>query len=1007
MNNTDTALIHRTLDGDDNAFAELVKKYQKQVHALIWRKMGDFHIAEELTQDVFLKAYQRLATLKKPQSFASWLYVIASNDSSTWLRKKRLWTQSLEDTSGTQLEKATYSGYVIEENERAAAEAQRDVVKKLLAKLQESERTVMTLYYFGEMTCREISEFLGVSVGAIKSRLDRARHRLEKEEPMIREALEHFQLTPHLTENIMREIARTKPIAPSGGKPFVPWAIVASTVAAVFLMLGIGNHQYAIHFQQPYSFDATSDMTVELIEAPLVANLVSKSNARTQLGNANAPNQSNTPKQQPSDAPALYAEAQTDEITKDYTQWALPKEAKKRFGKGSINALQFSPDGTQLAVGSKIGIWLYDVETGKELSLFEGMCQSLAFSPDGHFLASGGGRFRGKELQLWDLATGQKVPLIDGQPSASALRFSEDGETLVSLGNQGDSIGTLDVKTRRGNVMNIKERSADETEHRHTPELYALTHDKFAVGGTEGKIELWNTTTGKKIFTLRGHPEKIQVPPFEVIDEKLQVELIPMDQVNFVSALAFSFDGTLLASGSADTTVRLWDTVTSNEVAILQKHTGFINVLAFSPNGKMLASGSTDKTVMLWDTGTGELLTTLTGHINSINTLAFSPDGSTLASGSTDGTIRFWNTETGDLLPPRITEHTKWVKVAFSKDDTTLAGVNFKGVITFWDLKTLLKTGSQTIGDPDFLMISAFSPDGTKFASIAGTGTTWVPDQVIRLIDVSTGHELASLAEPSGGAVSHLTFAPDGKTVAYGRSHKIILQNIETGKSLDISLLDENNVENNHRKANVKDVLEVPPGFLVLRQGVMPHQIPQISTFAFSPDGRKLVSGTLGGKVQMWNAETGLPLAPLLPGEEPDNGTARKEPDNFIITYQEPIIALAFSPDGVLLAVGSNKRIRMMGSQKQTRLKEVPHGSTALVFSPDNTMLITGLRFGGIELWDLATGDKLTTLDGHTEQVETLKFSPDGKTLVSTGHDGTILVWDWDKITKNLPVRDE
>ena len=105
MKNTDIVLIHRTLNGDDNAFAELVKKYQKQVHALVWRKIGDFHIAEELTQDVFLKAYQRLAKLKKPQSFASWLYVIAANDCSTWLRKKRLRTQPLEDTSGVQLEK--------------------------------------------------------------------------------------------------------------------------------------------------------------------------------------------------------------------------------------------------------------------------------------------------------------------------------------------------------------------------------------------------------------------------------------------------------------------------------------------------------------------------------------------------------------------------------------------------------------------------------------------------------------------------------------------------------------------------------------------------------------------------------------------------------------------------------------------------------------------------------------------------------------------------------------
>ena len=167
MQNRDTELVRRTLDGDDTAFTQLVKRYQKPVHALVWRKIGDFHTAEEITQDTFLKAYQKLATLKEPQRFASWLYVIATRCCVAWLRKKRLWTQSLEDTNITRLEKATYSGYVIEENEQIAAETQREVVKKLLTKLQESERTIITLRYFGDMSNVEIGEFLGVSANTI------------------------------------------------------------------------------------------------------------------------------------------------------------------------------------------------------------------------------------------------------------------------------------------------------------------------------------------------------------------------------------------------------------------------------------------------------------------------------------------------------------------------------------------------------------------------------------------------------------------------------------------------------------------------------------------------------------------------------------------------------------------------------------------------------------------------------------------------------------------------
>lgn len=146
MKNNDAQLVQRVLSGDDTAFSVLVRKYQKSVHALVWRKIGDFHIAEDITQDTFLQAYQKLSTLKKPQRFASWLYVIAANYCKMWLRKKHLPTPPLENISSAQLEKEAYSGYVIAENKRTTAEAQREVVKKLLAKLQESDRAVITLY---------------------------------------------------------------------------------------------------------------------------------------------------------------------------------------------------------------------------------------------------------------------------------------------------------------------------------------------------------------------------------------------------------------------------------------------------------------------------------------------------------------------------------------------------------------------------------------------------------------------------------------------------------------------------------------------------------------------------------------------------------------------------------------------------------------------------------------------------------------------------------------------
>ena len=190
MKNEDVALIQRILAGDEAALASLIRKYEKQVHAQALRQIGDFQIAEDIVQETFVQVYQRLETLEDPKLFPKWLYVIVNRRCIAWLRKNRLQTQPLEETDISEIETEAYSRYIAAEHAKTTAEAQRDLVKRLLAKLKESDREVITLHYFEEMTSSEIGEFLGVSENTIKSRLHRARQRLKKYEFMIQEALD-------------------------------------------------------------------------------------------------------------------------------------------------------------------------------------------------------------------------------------------------------------------------------------------------------------------------------------------------------------------------------------------------------------------------------------------------------------------------------------------------------------------------------------------------------------------------------------------------------------------------------------------------------------------------------------------------------------------------------------------------------------------------------------------------------------------------------------------------
>ena len=590
MEKDDVELIESILSGDDNAFSTLVRKYQKSIHALVWRKVHDFHIAEEITQDTFLHVYQKLPTLKNPNQFAGWLYVIADRRCIAWLRKKKRAMQSLEATSEETLEETAYTCYISEQREEAEVDRRRKIVQNLLEKLPESERTVVILHYLGEMTCEAISKFLGVSPNTVKSRLSRARKRLREEESLIRETLGSVSLSPNLTENIMRDIANVEQSSPSGSKPLLPLGALGSSVILIILLLGASN-QYLTQFQLPYSLDAQSEITIEIVEMPVIPNIKSKLDVKNRIGSDAVPGKSSN------DGSAKGETSMQNNLVQDSTQWKLPEGAKARLGKGYVYDLTYSPDGKLFAVSGTMGIWIYDAHTGEERNLLlghgSGGVPAVAFSPNNKLLASGR---CDKTIRLWDPQTGQhKATFAGHQDAVYSVAFSPDGKKLAS-GGEDETIRLWDVGTgellltfagHAGGVSNV---------------MYSSDGGMLASHGWDKVIHLWDSNTGKFLRSLTGHAGNVY-------------------------SIAYSPDSKMLASGCEDGTVRLWETQTGQLKATLTVSTDSEDVdsVVFSPDGQTLVGAShEDAMIQFWDVASGERLKTIESPPDTTEKTVFS-----------------------------------------------------------------------------------------------------------------------------------------------------------------------------------------------------------------------------------------------------------------------------------------------------------------------------------------------------------------------------------------------
>lgn len=637
-------------------------------------------------------------------------------------------------------------------------------------------------------------------------------------------------------------------------------------------------------------------------------------------------------------------------FAQDNTQVGLPEGAIARLGKGGINIMRFSPDGTRLAVGTDVGLWLYDVPDGKETALFTGHTghvNALAFSHDGKMLASSG--FNNPVIQVWDIETKSKLStftLTQGIPNVfSALTFY--GKTLISI-NRGKEITYWHVDTgEKLSSLNL-DNSYDKV-------VFSQDGSKLAVSDRVGEIHLWDTTTSIRLGVLKGHAAGRDTD---------------------IWALAFSPNNNIFASGSEDKTVKLWNTQNYTELETLHGHLGWVTAITFSEDGNILASGDANKTIKLWDVETKKARATITGHKNTINALAFAPQGTPrysgcLASGSADGTIRFWNPENGEELTTFTTGHTEWIKaVAFSENGTTLASAAFNGTIEVWSLKTRQKLMNFTAEHSNNTQTVVLSPNA-KFFACRGSGGMIVFNPVgfglhsgsggggggiksFQLWDIVTGEKLSSPWQNGVYWPSAVAFSPDNNIIAISIRQGIGAWHLHTGIEL---------FQLNVKQSSFNEKL------------------------LFSPDGKKLAATGRSGNPQVWDISTQRDITP------PNIKRAS---------------TFAFSPDSSTLATVSSEGIQLwkldIESEEEPILIPGNLGGfkNELVFSPDGTILVgAGMDFWStpIKLWDVATGNSLRMLSGHTESVETLVFSHDGKILASGSHDGTVLLWDWKKIS--------
>jgi WD40 repeat protein/serine/threonine protein kinase len=382
-----------------------------------------------------------------------------------------------------------------------------------------------------------------------------------------------------------------------------------------------------------------------------------------------------------------------------------------------VSSVAFSPDGTRIASGGgrtdaqfrplpgEVKVW--DARSGQEVLSLKGHLlpvTSVAFSPDGTRLASGAGNLfdpdkRG-EVKVWDARTGRQLLALKGHASyVNSVAFSPDGKLLAS--------GSGDIN------------------HRDKP----------------GEVKVWDAQTGRQLLALMGHTGYVFSVAFspdgtrlasagtggqdrpgavKVWDVHSGQQLLVLQEGNTVGVLgvAFSPDGKRLASGSSDASVKVWDAQTGKQLLALQGHTGGVSSVRFSPDGKRLASGASDATVRVWDTQSGQEVLVLKGHRDQVRSVAFSPDGTRIVSGSHDQTVKVWDAQSRQQLLTLQGRPGDVTSVAFSPDGERIIAAGPQGGVRAWDGRSGQEIVPCTDPPPPPRQPQAVGPDGQRLVRI-------------------------------------------------------------------------------------------------------------------------------------------------------------------------------------------------------------------------------------------------------------------------------------------------